>query len=96
MNTVNKKVIVSPEANLKGLSIKPPNYLIEGRDGDSYSIYREIEKDEEWDFEGEFVITYQDKCYIKLANVPNEEHAMAIIKSYLGAIKELGNLTDDK
>lgn len=93
MNTVTKKVIVSPEANLKGLSIKPPNYLIEGSDGDGYSIYREIEKDEEWDFEGEFVITYQDKCYIKLTNVPNEEHAMAVIKSYFGATKELGNLS---
>lgn len=44
MNTVTKKVIVSPEANLKGLSIKPPNYLIEGIDGDSYSIYRKLRK----------------------------------------------------
>ncbi|MED3102237.1 hypothetical protein P4325_29385 [Bacillus thuringiensis] len=94
MNTVTTKVIVPPEADFKGLNIKPPNYLIEDRDGDNYSLFREIKQDEEWDFEGEFVIAYQDKCYLKIANLADEEHAMAAIKSYWRAIKELSNLGD--
>lgn len=89
MNTVITKVIVPPEADFKGLNSIPPNYLIECKDGDNYSLYREIKQDEEWDFEGEFVIAYQDKCYLKIANVPDEEHAMSAIRSYWRASKEL-------
>lgn len=92
MNTVTQKVIVPPEADLEGSNIKPPNYLIEGRKGDNYSLYREIGQDEKWDFEGEFVIAYQDKCYLKIANLPDEEHAMAAISSYWRASKELRKL----
>lgn len=94
MNTVTTKVIVPPEAELKGLNFKIPNYLIQGRDGDDYSLYREIEHDEKWDFEGEFVIAYQGKCYLKIANVPDEEHAMSAIRSYWRASKEIRKLDD--
>ncbi|MDR5025368.1 hypothetical protein FOL75_26630 [Bacillus thuringiensis] len=94
MNTVTTKVIVPSEAEFKGLNIKLPNYLIQSRDGDNYSLYREIEQDEKWDFEGEFVMAYKGKCYLKIATLPDKEHAMAAISSYWRAIKELRKLED--
>ncbi|MCE0554861.1 hypothetical protein LQK80_32525 [Bacillus thuringiensis] len=44
MDTVTTKVIVPPEAEFKGLNFKIPNYLIQGRDGDDYSLYRKLSR----------------------------------------------------
>ncbi|MBU4642986.1 hypothetical protein [Bacillus toyonensis] len=95
-SAVFRKLILPPEEEFKGLEIKPSNYLISGRYGENCVLYREIKQDEKWDFEGGFVIAYQDKCYLRIADLPDEEHAMAAIRSYWRAIKELCDLTEGK
>ncbi|MCT4527168.1 hypothetical protein N3936_33825, partial [Bacillus thuringiensis] len=61
---------------------------------EDYSLYSEIEHDEKWHIEGEFVIAYQGKSYLKIANVPDEEHAMTAIRSYWRASKDIRKLYD--
>lgn len=88
------KVIEPPKEEFERLEIKPSNYLIQNADGFNFLLYREIKQTEvEW-FKEEKVFTHEGKFYVMLANLPDEEHAMAAIKSYWRAIKELDSLTN--
>ncbi|EJQ36010.1 hypothetical protein IEE_05486 [Bacillus cereus BAG5X1-1] len=90
------KVITPPEEEFKGSKIKPSNYLIQNVDGFNFLLCREIEQTEiEW-FKEEKLFLYEGKTYVMLANLPDEEHAMAAINSYWRAIKELSQLRDLK
>ncbi|MFP3414335.1 hypothetical protein SB773_22540 [Bacillus sp. SIMBA_074] len=88
------KVITPPQEEFEGSKIKPSNYLIQNADGDNFLLFREIKKDEIEVFEGERIIEYDGKSYMMIANLPDEEHAMAAIQSYWRAIKELNSMTN--
>ncbi|MBU4643057.1 hypothetical protein [Bacillus toyonensis] len=91
------KVIEPPKEEFEGLEIKPSNYLIQNVDGYNFLLCREIKQTEvEW-FKEEKLFVYEGgKTYVMLANLPDEEHAMAAIRSYWRGIKELCDLTEGK
>ncbi|MBG9530774.1 hypothetical protein ABE48_06105 [Bacillus thuringiensis] len=88
------KEIIPPEEEFKGLKLKPENYLIQNTDGYNFLLFREIKNHEIEKYEGELIIEHDNKHYMRLANLPSEEDAMKVIKSYWRAIKELSQLGD--
>ncbi|MGS2748731.1 hypothetical protein ACVAMH_17790 [Bacillus zanthoxyli] len=98
------KLIIPLEVEFKECEIKPPNYLIDHLGGNNFLLWRELSSEEvesmkeENSYDEAFakynVRKYKEKDYIWLTNFPTEEDAMAAIKSYWRAIKEL-NLLDD-
>ncbi|MBE7106135.1 hypothetical protein FT637_24940 [Bacillus cereus] len=98
------KVIIPPEEEFKGCKVKPSNYLIDHIGGNNFLLWRELsnEEIESMKEEGSYdeVFTkhdlrkYKEKDYIRVTNLSTEEDAMAAIKSYWRAIKELNSLTN--
>ncbi|AFU17081.1 hypothetical protein MC28_D032 (plasmid) [Bacillus thuringiensis MC28] len=94
-----EKLIIPLEVEFKDCKIKPPNYLIDHLGGDNFLLRRELSSEEvesmkeENSYDEAFakyqIIKYKGKDYIRLTNFPTEEDAMATIKSYWRAIKEL-------
>ncbi|HFU7090087.1 TPA: hypothetical protein ACGN8S_005241 [Bacillus cereus] len=91
---VSTKVITPPEDVCKDGKLKALNYMIQNVGEHNFMLFREVQATEvEW-FKEEKLITYEEETYVMLANLPSEGHAMEVIESYWGAIKELNSLTN--